>query len=160
MRILGVDPGTQACGYGVIETDGRSETALDYGVVRGRGSDLPARLKTVFDGLVEVVRAAEPEVAAVEGAFFGKNVRTALKIGEGRGVALLAAASCGVRVVEYAPAEVKKAVVGSGRAHKSQVQRMVCMLLNLPDGELPEDAADALAIAICHAHHGIGPPGT
>ncbi|MFO8008907.1 MAG: crossover junction endodeoxyribonuclease RuvC [Candidatus Brocadiia bacterium] len=157
MRILGIDPGTRACGYGVIETDGRSERAIDYGVVRARGAELPARLKTIFDGLVEAVRAAEPEVAAVEGAFFGKNVRTALKIGEGRGVALLAAASCGVEVVEYAPAEVKKSVVGSGRAHKSQVQKMVCTVLGLPEGELAEDAADALAIAICHAHRSAGP---
>ena len=152
MRILGIDPGTRLCGYGLIEADGPDVRALTYGVLEGRGRSLPARLKVIFDGLVAVIHDARPDVVAVEGAFFGKNVRTALKIGEGRGVALLAAASSGLEVVEYAPAEVKKSVVGTGQAHKSQVEKMVRMLLRLPDDPLPEDAADALAIAVCHSH--------
>ncbi len=157
MRILGIDPGTQVAGYGVIETDGHDVRALDYGVVRCGRRDLPARLKVIFDGLQTIIARFEPDVVAVEGAFFGKNVRSALKIGEGRGVALLAAASRGLEVAEYAPAEVKKAVVGSGRAHKSQVQQMVRLILALREPPAPEDAADALAIAICHFHR--LPPG-
>jgi crossover junction endodeoxyribonuclease RuvC len=152
VKIMGIDPGTRACGYGAIETDGRDAKALAYGVIHARTGDPAARLKVVFDGLVEVIRDVAPDVVAVEGAFFGRNVRSALKIGEGRGVALLAAAGAGVDVAEYAPAEVKKAVVGTGQAHKAQVQKMVRLLLGLPPGELPEDAADALAIAICHSH--------
>jgi crossover junction endodeoxyribonuclease RuvC len=99
---------------------------------------------------MEVIERAEPDVAAVESTFSGRNAKTALRIGEGRGVALLAAANCEVEVVEYAPARVKKSVVGSGRAHKSQVQQMVSTLLHLPDEDIPEDAADALALALCH----------
>ncbi len=152
MRILGIDPGTRFCGYGVIETDGYEARALEYGVVRCRNASVPVRLKEIFTGLMEVLERAEPDIAAVESTFSGTNARTALKIGEGRGVALLAAASCGVHVVEYAPARVKKSVVGSGRAHKSQVQHMVRTLLNLPDDDIPEDAADALALALCHMH--------
>ncbi|MHC4788904.1 MAG: crossover junction endodeoxyribonuclease RuvC [Planctomycetota bacterium] len=152
MRILGIDPGTQVCGYGVIEVDGAEARALDYGVVRGRARPLSERLKVIHEGLLEVIGRFEPDVAAIEGAFFGKNVRSALKIGEGRGVALLAAAASGLEVVEYAPAEVKKAVVGTGRAHKSQVQQMVRAILRLPELPSPDDAADALALAICHFH--------
>lgn len=152
MRILGIDPGTQVCGYGVIETDGRDVHAVDYGVVRSSDRSLPHRLKVIYDGLRTIIERSEPDVVAVEGAFFGKDARSALKIGEGRGVALLAAAGSGLEVVEYAPAEVKTSVVGTGRAHKSQVQQMVRLILALPELPTPEDAADALAIAICHYH--------
>jgi crossover junction endodeoxyribonuclease RuvC len=152
MKILGIDPGTQVAGYGVIETDGRDVRALDYGVIRAADRPLPERLRVIYDGLLAIMERFQPDVVAVEGAFFGKNVRSALKIGEGRGVALLAAASRGLEVAEYAPAEVKKAVVGSGRAHKSQVQQMVRLYLALREVPSPEDAADALAIAICHFH--------
>ncbi len=157
MRILGIDPGTQVCGYGVIETDGSQARAVDYGALRGPAGDLPERLAAIFAGLREVMERFGPDVVAVEGAFYGKNVRTALKIGEGRGVALLAAAQRGCDVVEYAPAEVKKSVVGNGRAHKSQVQQMVRAILGLPEAPHPEDAADALAIAICHFHRVASP---
>lgn len=152
MRILGVDPGTRVCGYGVIDTDGPDAHAVDYGVVRSRAQDLAMRLWDIHRGLITVIERHEPEVAALEGAFFGRNVRSALKIGEGRGAAMVAAADAGLQVVEYAPAEVKKAVAGTGRAHKSQVQQMVRIILNLPELPEPEDAADALAIAICHFH--------
>ena len=113
---------------------------------------LADRLKVIYEGLVDVIGRFRPQVVAVEGAFYGCNPRTAIKIGEGRGVALLAAASAGLEVVEYAPATVKQAVVGSGRAAKRQVQLMVRDILNLRDVPSPDDAADALAIAICHCH--------
>ncbi len=152
MRILGVDPGTQVCGYGVIETRGADARALDYGVAKARGSSVPARLKVVYEGLQEVIERNQPDVVAVEGAFFQKNVRSAIKIGEARGVALLAAASHGIEVVEYAPAEVKKAVTGNGNASKPQVQQMVKIILRMAELPTPEDASDALAIAVCHFH--------
>ncbi|MCK4283394.1 MAG: crossover junction endodeoxyribonuclease RuvC [Candidatus Brocadiae bacterium] len=152
MKVLGIDPGTRVCGYGVIECSGGEPHMLDYGVLQSRDASVSARLKTIYDGLVEVIERLGPDVAAVETAFFGKNVRSALRIGEGRGVALLAAASRGLTVAEYSPAEVKKAVVGTGRAGKWQVQQMVRVLLHIAAEELPEDAADALAIAICHSH--------
>jgi crossover junction endodeoxyribonuclease RuvC len=157
VKIMGIDPGTQLCGYGVIEVQGSEARALDCGAVRSSDGDLSERLAAIFAGLRQVLERFGPDVVAVEGAFFGKNVRTALKIGEARGVALLAAAQCGCPVVEYAPAEVKKSVVGSGRAHKSQVQQMVRAILGLPEVPQPEDAADALAIAICHFHRMGGP---
>ncbi len=152
MRILGIDPGTRACGYGVIECSGGEPHMVDYGVLQSREASVSARLKTIYDGLVEVIERLGPDVAAVETAFFGKNVRSALRIGEGRGVALLAAASLRLAVAEYSPAQVKKAVVGTGQADKSQVQQMVGALLHITAEEIPEDAADALAIAICHSH--------
>jgi crossover junction endodeoxyribonuclease RuvC len=152
MRILGIDPGTRVCGYGVIEVDGPDARALDYGVVRARDASLPKRLQAVHRGLRTIIDRFQPDVAALEGAFFGKNALSALKIGEGRGAALLAVADGGIEVVEYAPAEVKKAVTGSGRAQKGQVQQMVRILLNLRELPEPEDAADALAIALCHFH--------
>jgi crossover junction endodeoxyribonuclease RuvC len=152
MRILGIDPGTQVCGYGLIDTDGPDARAVDYGVVKSRERVLALRLRDIHRGLTAVIDRHHPDVAALEGAFYGKNVRSALKIGEGRGAALVAAAEAGMEVVEYAPAEVKKAVAGTGRAHKSQVQQMVRVILNLRELPEPEDAADALAIAICHFH--------
>jgi crossover junction endodeoxyribonuclease RuvC len=152
MRILGVDPGTQVCGYGVIETRGSDARALDYGVAKARGSALSARLRVVYEGLQEVMERHQPDVVAVEGAFYQKDVRAAIKIGEARGVALLAAAQRGLEVVEYAPAEVKKAVTGNGNASKPQVQQMVRIILRMAELPTPEDASDALAIAVCHFH--------
>jgi len=156
VRILGIDPGTQVCGYAVLESDGHEARVLECGTVAGgRGHGVPERLKVIYNGLRSVIERLQPDVVAVEGAFFGKNVRSALKIGEARGVALLAAATGGLDVVEYAPAAVKRAVVGHGRAHKSQVQQMVKVICHLPDDPMPEDATDALAIALCH-HHRAG----
>jgi crossover junction endodeoxyribonuclease RuvC len=152
VRILGIDPGTLACGYGIIDALGTEARPVDFGVIKTGRRPLPQRLRIVFDGIQTLVTRYEPDVAAVEGAFFGKNVRAALRIGEGRGVAIAAAAKAGLEVFEYAPAAVKKAVVGNGRAHKSQVQQMVKLLLNLREAPEPEDAADALAIALCHQH--------
>ena len=152
MRVMGIDPGTRFCGYGVIDLDGADMKAVDYGVVSCRSDSLPERLRVIYEGLGAVIQRYRPAVVAVEGVFQGINPRTALKIGEGRGVVLLAAASAGVEVAEYSPATVKKAVVGSGRADKSQVQQMVRLALALPELPTPEDASDALAVAICHCH--------
>ncbi len=158
MRVLGIDPGTLVCGYGVIDFDGGVMKAVDYGVVRSPRRPLHERLHTIYEGLTSLIARHRPQVAAIEGVFHGVNPRTALKIGEGRGVALLAAAAAGLKVLEYPPATVKKAIVGSGRAHKSQVQQMVRLLLALPTIPEPQDAADALAIAICHCHRLQGAP--
>jgi len=152
VRVLGIDPGTQVCGYGVVDLDGADLKAVDYGVVKAPSGPLPQRLAVIHEGLKVVIARHNPDVVAVEGVFRGVNSRTALKIGEGRGVALLAAAAAGVKVAEHSPAMVKKAVVGSGRAHKSQVQQMVRVILGLKEVPSPEDAADALAVAICHCH--------
>ncbi len=152
MRILGVDPGTLVCGYGVIEVFGNRVQPIAYGVARGGNESLAVRLKVIHEGICTIIERFEPDVVAVEGAFFHKNARSAIKIGEGRGVVLLAAAAAGLPVEEYSPAAVKKAVAGNGRAHKQQVQGMVRVILNLPEPPKDEDAADALAIAICHFH--------
>jgi crossover junction endodeoxyribonuclease RuvC len=152
LRIMGVDPGTAVCGYGVIETDGREVRALDYGVVQRRKGALPERLRALHEGLTSLFERFEPDVVAVEGAFYGRNPRTALRMGEARGIVLLAASAAGAEIVEYAPAVVKKSVVGAGKAHKSQVQQMVRILLNLPELPQPDDAADALALALCYFH--------
>lgn len=156
MRIVGIDPGTLRCGYGVVDTDGGEPRVVAFGVISGGRKALAERLRIIYEGLCGVMEDFGPDVVAVEGAFYGKNARTALKIGEGRGVALVAAAGAGAELVEYAPAQVKKSVVGNGQAHKQQVQEMVRTLLNLPQDEVKEDAADALAIAICHCHR-LGP---
>ncbi len=156
MRVMGIDPGTRNCGYGVVELDRGEPRLVAFGVIRSGQSNLAQRLRVIYEGLCGVMEDFAPDVVAVEGAFYGKNVRTALKIGEGRGVALLAAAAAGAKVVEYAPARVKKSVVGTGRAHKEQVQKMISTLLHVPEDDLSEDAADALAIAVCHCHR-LGP---
>ena len=136
----------------MIETDGANARALDYGVVRSKDKSLPRRLWVIYDGLVTIILRHKPDVLVTETAFAGKNVRSALKIGEARGAVLVAAVGNGLEVAEYSPAEVKKAVVGNGRAHKSQVQQMVRLILGLPEIPEPEDAADALAIALCHVN--------
>ena len=140
-------------GYGVVEQRGSELIAIAYGAVRtSRRDPFPVRLKKIFDGLTQVVQEREPEVVAIEEAFFGKSVKAAIKIGEGRGIAVLCAAAASLPVAEYAPTTVKKSVVGVGSAHKTQVQEMVRVILGLPELPQPADAADALAIAICHCH--------
>lgn len=150
---MGIDPGTHKAGYAVVDATVRGLRLVDCGVVRaGAKKDLPRRLKDLYEGLLEVISLHEPDTLAVEEVFYAKDVQSTVKIGEGRGVVLLAAAICDVPVAEYSPAEVKKSVVGNGQAHKSQVQRMVQSLLGLPEPPEPDDVADALAIAICHSH--------
>ncbi len=152
MRIVGVDPGTHKVGYAVVDASAKGLRVVDCGVIRAGKKDLSKRLKDIYDGILDVISLHEPDCIAVEECFYAKNVQTTVKIGEGRGVILLAAAVCQVEVAEYSPAEVKKSVVGNGQAHKSQVQRMVQLLLGLPAPPEPDDVADALAIAICHSH--------
>ncbi|MFP4176591.1 MAG: crossover junction endodeoxyribonuclease RuvC [Planctomycetota bacterium] len=153
MKILGVDPGTVRCGYAVLQFENATPRPLDYGVVRPpRGTELPARLAIIHRGLSSLIQKHTPDVAAVEGAFYGANPRTAIKIGEARGIVLQAASSAGLEIHEYPPATVKKAVVGNGNASKEQVQEMVRVELSLREIPSPDDAADALALALCHCH--------
>jgi len=152
VRILGIDPGANVCGFGVIDVEGASVKLVDFGVVRSPRRSQAEKLKAIYERLLEVMERFKPHVVAVEGAFYGSNPRTAIRMGEGRGIALLAVSQCGLEAFEYSPATVKRAVVGSGRASKSQVQHMVRDILGLDEVPRPDDAADALAIAICHSH--------
>ncbi len=152
MIILGVDPGTQITGYGAIETGGNGFTKRGYGEIKMKKGDSPSiSLKKIYDNLVEVMKEYKPDVVALEDIFYGKNVKSLIKLGQARGVAILAASHRGIALYEYTPLEVKKAVVGYGRAEKIQVQHMVRAILSLKEPP-PSDAADALALAICHAN--------
>ena len=151
-RILGVDPGTVATGWGVVEMVGSSLLHLDHGTI-GSSSGLGqgSRLKRIYHGLQEILARYQPQGMSLEKVFFARNAGSTLKLGQARGVALLAAAEQGIAVHEYASAEIKLAVVGYGQASKEQVQKMVASLLHLPD-PITADAADALAAAICYLH--------
>ncbi len=152
MRVLGIDCGTERTGYGISDTDGRRHQMVACGVIRTSAKEpLGARLVQIADGLRELVRCHAPEAAAVEEVFCSTNVRTALKLAHVRGVALLTIAEAGLELGEYSPLEIKTSVVGYGRAEKAQVQLMVRQLLHLETEIRSEDAADALAVAICHA---------
>ena len=150
MIALGVDPGTAVTGYGLVRASDRGVLALvECGVVRTRAHDpLPARLAEIFEGLSEVLEKHRPAVMAVEGVFYGRNVRSTVTLAHARGVALLAGQRAGIPVHEYAPAEIKKAVCGAGGAAKAQVQFMVARLLRLASPPTPADAADAVAAAL------------
>jgi crossover junction endodeoxyribonuclease RuvC len=150
---LGIDPGTAIMGYGLVASDGRSLQAVDYGALT-TSSDLPPeeRLRRLHERLCAIIAAHHPDAMAVEELFFNTNARTAIAVGQARGVALLAAAQAGLRVHEYTPLQVKDAVAGYGKAGKEQVQLMAATLLALRAVPRPDDAADALAVAICHAH--------
>jgi crossover junction endodeoxyribonuclease RuvC len=152
MRVIGIDPGLAACGWGVVDADGPRLRFVACGTVRPRGPDLAARLMDLHDALAFALAAHAPEAAAVEETFVNANPRAALALGQARGIAMLVAAQAGLSVGEYAPNAVKKAVVGTGHAAKAQIGHMV--RLQLP-GCAPDspDAADALAIALCHAAH-------
>ena len=153
MIILGIDPGTATTGYGALVCNGSKLKLRDYGVISTPAGQAPhLRLKTLYDSLISLFTSLEPAEVAVEQLFFSNNVRTALSVGEARGVALLAAAAASLEVSEYTPLQVKQAVVGYGKATKSQVQYMVKALLSLKEPPRPDDAADGLALAICHAH--------
>ncbi len=153
MIVLGIDPGTAMTGYGLVERTGSRLRAVDYGCLETpAGMPLPERLLLIQDGLIDLVETHRPDLVAVERLFFNKNVQTAFAVGQARGVALLTAARFGLPVHEYGPHEVKLAVTGHGRAEKLQVQRMVQVVLGLAVLPRPDDAADALAIAICLAH--------
>jgi len=157
-RILGVDPGSASTGYGIIESDGSRHSAVVYGAVRGMARQpFPARLLKIHTELNRVLDSDWVQAMAVEEVFHAANVQSALKLGHVRGIVLLAAAQHGIPVFEYSPLEIKSAVVGYGRAEKAQVQSMVRFLLSLSVVPTPCDAADALAIAICHSHHAFAP---
>ena len=153
MRILGLDPGLRHTGWGVIEANrGRLRHVANGTVHSDAGKALAPRLAELFRGLTAVLACQLPDVAAIEETFVNRNPLSTLKLGHARGICLLAPAMAGVPVAEYAPMEIKRAVVGYGRAEKRQVQEMVRLLLGLAVAPAPHDAADALAIAICHAH--------
>ena len=148
---MGIDPGTATTGYGVVETTAAGPRAIAYGVIRTpAGWNLGRRIQTLHEQLTALIALHDPTTAAVEKLFFQKNVRTAMAVGQARGVALLALSEYGLAVGEYSPPEVKQAVTGYGAAGKRQVQQMVRAILELDDIPRPDDAADALAIAICH----------
>ncbi len=157
MIILGVDPGTRAAGFGVLEVQGSSLAAREYGVIRCKaGAPLEDRLLTLYDSLQTIMSEWNPDVVSVEKAFFGKNAQTALTLGHARGVILLAAKQAGATLAEYAPTSIKKAVVGSGKAEKAQVEYMLRAILRLPDTPIKDDAFDALGAAFCaHTHRGM-----
>lgn len=153
MIIMGIDPGFAITGYGIIKYEGNRFSVLDYGIVATEPSvTLPQRLLLLNTRLEELIGKYRPDAVSVEELFFNKNIKTALNVGHGRGVALLAAAKSGVGVFEYTPLQVKQSVVGYGRAEKAQMQQMVKVILNLAQIPKPDDVADALATAICHAH--------
>ncbi len=153
MRILGIDPGSETTGYGIIESDGTNHTSILFGTVKTRPRrPFPERLLKIYEDLTAILAREKAEVMAIEEVFYAANVQSALRLGHARGVALLVAAQQGLSVCEYSPLEIKSAIVGYGRAEKSQVQGMVRFLLQLPEIPTPDDAADALAVAICHAH--------
>ncbi len=156
MKVLGIDPGTAACGYGIVqESDGRLR-AVCHGWWQTRARQrVELRLLTIFDGVAELITEHAPDAVALEESYVGADARIALSVGQARGAVLVAAASAGVECVEYAPASVKQAVCGYGRADKEQVQRMVKAILGLDEVPHPHHAADALAVAICHA---LAPP--
>ncbi len=154
MRVLGIDCGGEYTGYGIVEQTPDNELChIVCGAIRlDPRVPLPARLNQIFNELRSLIGLHSPDVAAIEEVFYAVNAKSALKLGQVRGVAMLAVASCGLEVAEYAPLAIKSAVVGYGRAEKSQVQQMVARLLKLPALPEPLDASDALAIAICHLH--------
>jgi crossover junction endodeoxyribonuclease RuvC len=150
VRVLGVDPGTARLGFGIIDA-GDGYSAVDFGTIETSSKDTMAhRLLELYDGLTHLIATHAPETMAIEQLFFSRNVTTAIAVGQARGVALLAAAQAGIPVSEYTPAEVKQAISGYGNADKQQVQFMVQLLLELDSVPYPDDAADALAVALCH----------
>ena len=156
MKVVGIDPGTAACGYGIVQESGGRLRGLAHGCWSTRAGEDPAlRLKTIYDGVAGLIAEHAPAAVALEESYVGADARTALSVGQARGVVLVAAANAGVECVEYAPARVKQAVCGYGRAEKAQVQRMVKAILGLQALPTPNHAADALAVAICHA---LAPP--
>jgi len=157
MRVLGIDPGTAATGYGIVERRAGRYRLLECGVVRtAPGEALSIRLAAIHEGVLEVIERHAPDCLAVEGVFYRKNARSAVILAHARGVAMLAGALRGLPVLEYPPAEIKNSVVGSGRASKDQVGYMVQKLLGLAEAPSPSDASDGCAVALCHLLTGTG----
>jgi crossover junction endodeoxyribonuclease RuvC len=157
VKIFGIDPGSDRTGYGCVETHGSRHRLIICGSLSAPArSTFPEKLKHIHAGLTALLARHRPDCVAVENIFHARNVRSALKLGHARGIALLAASEAGLPIVEYAPAEIKRAVVGYGRAEKHQVQQMIKLLLGLDAVPSPHDVADALAVAICHLHSATG----
>lgn len=152
--VIGIDPGTAITGYGAIKEESTGDLKwVTHGVITTPSDwDEPQRLLHLYQSLQNIIQEVKPDCCAVEDLFFQKNVKTAIKVGQGRGAVLIAAAEFGLEVGEYSPLEIKQAVVGYGKAEKSQVQQMVKLILGLDDVPKPDDAADALAVGICHLH--------
>jgi crossover junction endodeoxyribonuclease RuvC len=150
MRVLGIDPGSRITGYGIVDQQGNRLVHVDNGAIfTDSATDFPGRLKSIFDGLSAIIAEFKPDQVAIENIFFSNNVQSALKLGQARGAAIVAAVNAGLPVAEYSALQVKQAVVGQGRAEKGQVQKMLKALLSLPE-TAQADASDALAVAICH----------
>lgn len=153
MKILGIDPGYAILGYGIVEMTGNRFKVCDYGAVTtDAGMEMPDRLKILYQSLMDIIAEHEPDVASVEELFFNTNAKTAILVGQARGVAVLACANSGLEINEYTPLQIKQALVGYGRADKKQVQAMIKTILNLKAVPKPDDTADALAAAVCHGH--------
>jgi crossover junction endodeoxyribonuclease RuvC len=152
VKVVGIDPGTAACGYGIVHESGGRLTAVAHGCWRTAPGERPElRLKTIFEGVAELIAEHEPDAVVLEESYVGADARIALFVGQARGAVLVACAVAGVPCAEYAPARVKQTVCGYGRAEKEQVQRMVKTILGLREPPRPTHASDALAVAICHA---------
>jgi crossover junction endodeoxyribonuclease RuvC len=154
MRVLGIDPGSETLGWGVVDGKGPRYALVDYGTVRSNAKEpFSRRLLNIYNGIADVIDRHSPDVLAVEDTFYAVNVSVAMKLGQVRGTMLLLGEQWGLEIAEYAPRLVKKTIVGYGNAEKQQVGHMVKLLLNMKTIPTPHDAADALAIAICHFHH-------
>jgi len=153
-RVMGLDPGSETTGYGIIDTDGVKHIVVEYGAIRSRaGMTFADKLLNIATRLETIIERVHPEAFAIEETFYAVNVKTAIKLGHVRGAAIVAAARTGITISEYSPLEIKSAIVGYGRAEKHQIQEMVRIILKMKDLPQPHDAADALAVAICHIHH-------
>ena len=153
MRVMGIDPGSLCTGYGIVEETGGQLTSIHFGSIASKSkSPFEQRLKSIYDGLASVMEEFRPDAIAVEDIFFAANAKSTIKLGQTRGVALLAAVKAEITLAEYSPLEVKQSVVGYGRADKHQVRDMVTAILKLQQKPEPLDVSDALAVAICHLH--------
>jgi crossover junction endodeoxyribonuclease RuvC len=161
MLVLGMDPGTALTGFGLVARQGGRLTAVEHGVIRTPAkTELASRLVQIHDGVKELLDRYRPDAVAVEELFFNRNAKTFFSVSQARGAMILTVAQCGIQVFEYTPLQVKQAVVGYGKADKEQVQKMVKAILKMDGIARPDDAADALAIAICHIHSYRGEPGS
>ena len=156
MRIIGIDPGTGILGFGVVDIVSGKMTLVTAGVIRTPAhTPLDERLVEIYDGLVEIIAETQPTIMSIEKLFFARNVTTAMSVSHARGVAMLAGKKAGLTIREYTPLQIKQTLTGYGKADKKQIQEMVRLQLGLQSIPKPDDAADALAVAICHAHHAV-----
>lgn len=153
MRILGIDPGYAILGFGILDMKGNQFSVVDYGVITTEaGMEMPARLEIIYKELIQLIERHKPQAVAMEELFFNKNAKTAILVAQARGVAIVACMNAGLDFYEYTPLQIKQALTGYGRADKNQMQQMVKILLHLEEIPKPDDAADALAVAVCHGN--------